>query len=140
MKGSVILLLIGLALAGLGWFLLFRAHHRVQGRPIIQGEVTDLIPVRGSKGGTSYKLRVAYQDPGGNPGVLTTGWAQNPPAARQGERVKLAWIAPGEDPVLLLFSSLFGIGWVLAVLGLALLSMGAGFAYGPELIRRLYLS
>lgn len=140
MKGSVILLFIGLALAALGWFLLFRVHHRVQGRPVIQGEVTELIPVRGSKGGTSYKLRVAYQDPVGNPGVLTTGWAQNPPAAKQGERVKLAWTGPEEKPVLLLFSNLFGVGWVLAVVGLALFVLGAGFAYGPELVRRLYLS
>lgn len=140
MKGSVIVIFIGLALSGLGWFLLLRAHGKVNGRPVISGEVVDLIPVRGSKGGTSYKLRVAFQDPGGNPGAMTTRWAQNPPAAKQGERVKLAWIAPGEDPVLLLFSSLFGVGWVLAVLGLALLAMGAGFAYGPELIRRLYLS
>jgi len=139
-KGSIVLLLIGLALAGLGWFLLFRAHHRVQGRPVIQGEVTELIPVRGSKGGTSYKLRVAYQDPAGNPGVLTTGWAQNPPAAKQGERVKLAWIGPEEKPLLLLFSNLFGVGWVLAVVGLALFVLGAGFVYGPELMRRLYLS
>ena len=140
MKGSVILLFLGLALAGLGWALLFRAHHRVEGRPIIQGEVTELIPVRGSKGGTSYKLRVAYQDPAGNPGMLVTGWAQNPPAAKQGERVKLAWIGPEAKPVLLLFSNLFGLGWVLAVMGLALFVLGAGFAYGPELIRRLYLS
>jgi hypothetical protein len=139
-KGSVILFFIGLALAGLGWFLLFRAHHKVDGRPVIQGEVTELIPVRGSKGGTSYKLRVAYQDPGGNPGSLTTRWAQNPPAAKAGERVKLAWTGPGEEPVLLLFSSLFGVGFVLAVVGLALTVLGAGFAYGPELIRRLYLS
>ena len=140
MKGSVVLLFIGAALAALGWFLLFRAHHKVDGRPVIQGEVAELIPVRGSKGGTSYKLRVAYQDPAGNPGMLTTGWAQNPPAAKQGERVKLAWIGPGETPVVLLFSSLFGIGWVLAMVGFALFAMGAGFAYGPELVRRLYLS
>ena len=140
MKGSVVLLLIGLALAGLGWFLLFRAHHRVQGRPVIQGEVTELVPVRGSKGGTSYKLRVAYQDPAGNPGTLTTGWAQNPPAAKQGERVNLAWTGPEEKPVLLLFTSLFGVGWVLTVMGLGLFVLGAGFAYGPEMIRRLYLS
>ena len=140
MKGSVIVILIGLVLAGLGWFLIARAHGKVTGRPVISGEVADLIPVRSSKGGTSYKLRVTYQDPGGNLGSLTTRWAQNPPAAKPGEHVKLAWIAPGQDPVLLLFSSLFGAGWVLAVLGLALLAMGAGFAYGPELIRRFYLS
>lgn len=140
MKGSVVLLFIGLALAGLGWFLLFRAHRRVEGRPVINGEVTELIPVRGSKGGTSYKLRVAYQDPGGNLGSFTTRWAQNPPAAQNGERVKLAWIGPAETPVLLLFSSLFGVGWVFTVLGIALAAMGAGFAYGPGLIERLYLS
>jgi hypothetical protein len=140
MKGSVILLIIGVALTGLGWFLLFRAHQKVDGRPVIQGEVTELIPVRGSKGGTSYKLQVAYRDPAGNAGELTTQWAQNPPAAKRGEVVKLAWIGPGEDPVLLLFSSLFGIGWALAVTGFALFGMGLGFAYGPELVRRLYLS
>ena len=44
MKGSVILLIIGVALTGLGWFLLFRAHQKVDGRPVIQGEVTELIP------------------------------------------------------------------------------------------------
>ncbi|HZU53331.1 MAG TPA: DUF3592 domain-containing protein [Holophagaceae bacterium] len=140
MKGSVVLLFLGLALAGLGWFLLFRAHHRVDGRPVISGEVAALIPVRGSKGGTSYKLRVAYQDPAGTPGTLTTRWAQNPPAARAGESVKLAWVSPGEPPVLLLFSSLFGVGFVLTVIGLALALLGGGFAYGPELVRRLYLS
>ena len=140
MKGSAILLFIGLALTGLGWFLLLRAHGKVNGRPVIGGEVTELIPVRGSKGGTSYKLRVAYQDPGGNPGTLITGWAQNPPAAKQGERVKLAWTGPGEPPVLLLFSSLFGVGWVLVMAGFAMMAIGAGFAYGPEVIRRLYLS
>lgn len=140
MKGSVILLGVGLALAGLGWYLLLRAHRKVDGRLVLNGEVTELIPVRGSKGGTNYKLRVSYQDPSGNPGILTTRWAQNPPAARAGEQVKLAWIAPGQEPVLLLFSSLFGLGWVLAILGLALAALGGGFAYGPELVRRLYLS
>jgi hypothetical protein len=140
MRGSIILLFIGLALAAAGWFLLFRAHRAVDGKPVIQGEVAELIPVRGSKGGTSYKLRVAYRDPAGNAGMLTTRWAQNPPAARVGEAVKLAWTGPGETPVLLLFSSLFGMGFVLTVVGLALALMGGGFAYGPELMRRLYLS
>ena len=140
MKGSMVLFPLGLVLGGVGWFLLLRAHGKVKDRPVIPGEVTALIPVRTSKGGTTYKLQVAYQDPGGHPGTLTTRWAQNPPAARAGERVKLAWIGPGEDPVLLLFSSLFGVGWVLLLLGSALALMGAGFAYGPEVIRRLYLS
>ncbi len=140
MKGSLILAGIGLAVAGLGGWLLLRAHRKVEGRPVINGQVTELIPVRGSKGGTSYKLRVAYTDPSGNPGSLTTSWAQNPPAARQGESVKLAWIAPGEAPVLLLFSSLFGVGFAMTVIGLAMLLLGGGYAYGPELIRRLYLS
>lgn len=140
MRGVMILACIGLALAGLGAFLLLRAHRRVEGRPVIGGRVTELIPVRGSKGGTNYKLRVAYTDPGGNPGTLTTRWAQNPPAAQAGDPVKLAWIAPGEDPVLLLFGSLFGVGFTLVVVGLALLLLGGGFAYGPEVIRRLYLS
>ena len=140
MKGSLILLGLGALLAAIGVYLLLRAHKRVEGRPVISGQVVELIPVRGSKGGTSYKLRVAYTDPGGNPGELTTRWAQNPPAAREGEAVKLAWIGPGEDPVLLLFSSLFGIGWSLAIVGLALLLLGGGFAYGPEVVRRLYLS
>lgn len=140
MKGSMILACIGLALGVLGGWLLLRAHKRVEGRPVIGGRVTELIPVRGSKGGTTYKLRVAYTDPGGNAGELTTRWAQNPPAAKQGERVKLAWMGAEEQPVLLLFSNLFGVGWVLAVLGLALFVLGAGFAYGPELVHRLYLS
>ena len=140
MKGSMILAGLGLALGVLGAWLLMRAHKRVEGRPVIGGQVTELIPVRGSKGGTNYKLRIAYTDPGGNPGTLTTRWAQNPPAARQGETVKLAWIGPGEAPVPLLFGSLFGIGFALSVVGLALLLLGGGFAYGPEVIRRLYLS
>ena len=140
MKGSMILACIGLALAVLGGWLLLRAHKRVEGRPVIGGRVTELIPVRGSKGGTTYKLRVAYTDPGGNAGELTTRWAQNPPAARAGEAVKLAWIGPGETPVLLLFGNLFGVGFAVTVVGLALLLLGGGFAYGPELIRRLYLS
>jgi len=136
----VILLALGLAMSGLGVFLLLRAHRRVEGRQVIQGRVTELIPVRGSKGGTSYRLCVAYADPGGQSGLLTTRWAQNPPAAQVGETVKLAWIGPGEDPVLLLFGSLFGVGFALLVVGCALLALGGRFAYGPELIRRLYLS
>lgn len=140
MKGPVILLSLGLAISGLGVFLLLRAHRRVEGRPVIQGQVTELIPVRGSKGGTNYRLRVSYADPAGRAGLLTTRWAQNPPAAQVGESVKLAWIGPGEDPVLLLFSSLFGLGFALLVVGCALLALGGGFAYGPELIRRLYLN
>lgn len=140
MKGSTVMIASGLVLGALGWFLLMRAHGRVKGKPVIDGEVLDLIPVRGSKGGTSYKLHVGYQDPAGNPGELTTGWAQNPPAAQAGDRVKLAWMGPGERPVLLLFGSLFGVGFVLMVIGGALLALGAGFGYGPELIRRLYLS
>jgi hypothetical protein len=136
----MILLTLGLGLAALGAWLVLRAHRRVEGRPVIRGEVTELIPVRGSKGGTSYKLRVAYTDPGGVQGELVTRWAQNPPAAQAGDAVKLAWIGPGEDPVLLLFGSLFGLGFVLAVLGVSLALIAGGFAYGPELIQRLYLS
>ncbi|HTL98172.1 MAG TPA: hypothetical protein VL181_05150 [Holophagaceae bacterium] len=131
---------LGCLLAVLGAYLLMRAHRRVDGRPVIGGRVMELIPVRGSKGGTSYKLRVAYTDPGGNPTTLTTRWAQNPPAAKAGESVKLAWIGPGEEPVLLLFSSLFGLGFALLVVGLALAVAGGGFLCGPEVIRRLYLS
>ncbi len=140
MKSSLIFTFIGFAVAGFGVWLLLRAHRKVEGRPVISGQVVELIPVRGSKGGTSYKLRVAYQDPAGNHGTLTTRWAQNPPAAKAGETVKLAWIAPGEEPVLLLFSSLFGTGFVVVVFGLALAAICGGFAYGPEVIRRLYLS
>lgn len=140
MKASLIFTVIGLAVAGFGAWLLLRAHRKVEGRPVIQGQVIELIPVRGSKGGTSYKLRVAYRDPAGNSGTLTTRWAQNPPAAKEGETVQLAWIAPGEDPVLLLFSSLFGTGFVIVVFGLALATICGGFAYGPEVIRRLYLN
>lgn len=140
MKGSVIFAFIGLVVAGFGAWLLLRAHRKVEGRPVINGQVVELIPVRGSKGGTSYKLRVAYHDPAGNPGTLTTRWAQNPPAAKAGETVQLAWVEPGEDPVLLLFSSLFGTGFVIVVFGLALAVICGGFAYGPEVIRRLYLS
>ncbi|MBS1766573.1 MAG: DUF3592 domain-containing protein [Acidobacteria bacterium] len=139
MKGSLILLAFGFALAALGGWLVLRAHRRVEGKPVISGRVVELIPVRGSKGGTTYKLRVAYTDPGGNPGELTTRWAQNPPAARAGETVKLAWIGVEEPPVLLIFSNLFGVGFLLAVFGLALAALGGGYAYGPELIRRLYL-
>lgn len=136
----MVLLALGLGLTTLGAWLILRAHRRVEGKPVISGQVVELIPVRGSKGGTNYKLRVAYTDPGGNLGELTTRWAQNPPAARAGEVVKLAWVGPGEPPVLLLFSSLFGAGFVVAVIGLALALLGGGFAYGPEVIRRLYLS
>ena len=140
MKGSAVLLILGLGLAALGGWLILRAHRRVDGRPVINGEVAELIPVRGSKGGTNYKLRVAYTDLGGNACTLVTRWAQNPPAARMGEAVKLAWIGPGEEPVLLLFSSLFGVGFALVVIGLAMACLGGGFAYGPEVVRRLYLS
>lgn len=140
MKGSLILLGFGFGLVALGAWLLLRAHRRVEGRSVISGQVVELIPVRGSKGGTTYRLRVAYTDPGGIQGELTTRWAQNPPAARVGEAVKLAWTGPGQAPVLLLFSSLFGVGFVLTVIGLALALLGGGFAYGPEVIRRLYLS
>lgn len=98
MKASLIFTVIGLAVAGFGAWLLLRAHRKVEGRPVIQGQVIELIPVRGSKGGTSYKLRVAYRDPAGNSGTLTTRWAQNPRRRRKARPSNSPGSPPGKTP------------------------------------------
>jgi hypothetical protein len=101
--------------------------------------VVELVPHTGSKGGTSYSLRVSYTQREGGKGEFVTSFSSNPPTHQLGEKIRVVCYADQHEPDILAFPDLFLFPWTCFCAGIFLLLMCAGFAYGPSLIDSTYL-
>jgi hypothetical protein len=134
-----LVLALGFALIVLGLYLGWRKHHLLLSGHLADGEVVELIPHRGSKGGTSYSLRVAYTQPDGAKAEFETTFSSNPPLHQLGEKIRVVCYAGAERPDILAFPDLFLFPWTCFCAGVFILLMCVGFAYGPSVIDSVYL-
>jgi hypothetical protein len=134
-----LILALGLGLILLALYLGWRKHNLLLSGHLADGKVVELIPHRGSKGGTSYSLRVAYTQPDGAKGEFETTFSSSPPMHQLGEKIRVVYYAGAERPDILAFPDLFLFPWTCFCAGVFLLLMCVGFAYGPYLIESVYL-
>jgi hypothetical protein len=133
-----IVFILGLVLiSAAGWWA-WQTHLRIKSARLVDGRVTELIPVRGSKGGVSYKLRVAYRGLSGAETSFVTGFASRPPMHDLDEIVKVAAPASGEAPLLVSFPARFAGPWVVFLIGAFMALLPLGFWYGPAWMKAHY--
>ena len=130
---------LGLALVGLAGWLAQREHTWLKAAQIVPGTVTELIPVRSRKGGTSYKPRVRYTTPDGAIHDFVRSYSSSPAGVEVGEPLAVAYRAdqPG-DVRIVTFGQRYGFTAGVAVLGVALALLGATFLTGRLYVPRVY--
>ena len=129
----------GFGLIVLGLYVAWRKHTLLLTGHLAQGEVVELIPHHGSKGGTNYSLRVAYRQQDGEKGEFTTTFSSNPPMHQLGEKIRVVIYDGATTPDILAFPELFLFPWTLCCAGAFILMMCVGFACGPGLVNSTYL-
>jgi hypothetical protein len=134
-----LILALGIALIVLALYLAWRKNNLLLSGHLADGEVVELIPHRGSKGGTNYSLRVAYTQSDGTKGEFETTFSSNPPMHQLHEKIRVVCYAGAESPDILAFGDLFLFPWTCVCAGVFILLMCVGFAYGPFLIDSVYL-
>ena len=134
-----LMLAIGLGLVFLGLYLGWRKHQMLLSGHLADGEVVELIPHRGSKGGITYSLRVAYTLPDGAKSEFKTTFSSSPPMHALHEKIRVVYYENGANPDILAFADTFLFPWVTFCAGLFLFLMCLGFAFGPSLIDSVYL-
>ncbi len=134
-----ITIFIGLALLGFAGWLALREHVWLKAARVVPGTVAELIPVRGSKGSTSYKPRVRYTTPDGAIHDFVRGYASKPAGLAVGEPLAIAYRddAP-QDVRILTFGQRFGFAAFVAVGGICLVLLGATFLVGRQFVPRIY--
>ncbi len=134
-----LILALGFGLIVLGVCLGWRKHHLLLSGHLADGEVVELIPHTGSKGGVTYTARVAYTRPDGTKAEFEGGVSSNPPMHRLGEKLRVVVYSDGMTPDILAFADLFLFPWACFCAGVFILLMCAGFAFGPFVIDSVYL-
>ena len=134
-----LIIALGVGLIVIGFYVAWRKHHILLTGHLAEGEVIELVPHHGGKGGPTYTSRVAYTQPDGNRGEFETTFATSPPLHRVGEKVRVVYYAGADSPDILAFPDLFLFPWVCICTGLFILLMCAGFMYGPALMDSVYL-
>ncbi len=129
---------LGLALIVLGGYLAWRKHSMILRGHLTEGEVVQLIPHRGSKGGVSYSLRVAYTAPDGAHGEFTTSYSSSPPLHALNEKVRVVCYDSG-TPDILAFQDDFLFPLICISIGAGILLVCSGFIFGPSLIEAYYV-
>jgi len=120
---------IGLATAGLvlgAW-----QFKTLSTREITIGKVTELIPERGAKGGTTYRTVAVYQDHQGHAHTYRSSFTASPAPYDVGEDIRISF--PKHDPAAgeaATFGAGFGPPWILVGVGVLLLWIAWGFTAG----------
>ena len=132
---------LGIGLVALSIYLSYRKHNQLLTGHIADGEVIELIPHHSSKGGPTYSLRVAYTKADNTKNEFDTTFSSSPPMHQRGDKVRVVYYPDTamSAPDILDFPDLFLFPWVLFCVGLFILLMCAGFAYGPSFIDSTYL-
>jgi len=130
-----ILKILSVLLIAGGGALLYRAWSTIAGHEITNGNVVQLLPVRGSKGGTNYKVVATFQDYMGKKHTYMQSGSSNPPMNRVGDVIKIMYERENpERNASLEFWSRFGTAWILLGLGLLFLWIVVGSQYGNGFI------
>jgi hypothetical protein len=134
-----LIIAIAVGLIALGVYLAWRKHHLVLTGHLSEGEVVELIPHRGSKGGVSYSLRVAYTTAAGAKSQFVTSFSSSPPTHLLHEKVRVIYYDGATSPDILAYPEMFLFPWTCICTGFFILFMCAGFIFGPMLINSYYL-
>jgi hypothetical protein len=134
-----ILLGLGVALIFLALYLTWRKHQLLRRGHLTDGQVVELIPHAGSKGGTNYSLKIAYNLPNGEPSEFETTFSSNPPLHALREKVHVMCYPDSTTPDIVAFADLYLFQWVTLCVGIFLLLMYLGFTFGPVIVSELYL-
>lgn len=134
-----LILALGIGLIVLGAYLAWRKHSMVLRGHLSDGEVVELIPHTGSKGGVSYSLRVTYAAANGSQSDFVTTFSSNPPTHRLHEKVRVVYYDDGTSPDILAYPEMFLFPWTCICAGIFVLLMCIGFIFGPKLIDSYYL-
>jgi hypothetical protein len=137
--GWTIGLLVGLSLLALATFLAVREYIWLRSARVTHGTIIELIPSRGSKGGTNYKPRVQFTAADGSQHEFTRSYSSRPAGFTVGERVAVAYDARSFEGRILTFGQRFGIPVIVGSIGLGLTVMALCFTAGRALVPRIFL-
>jgi hypothetical protein len=114
--------------------LVLRKHAYLRTADRFTGNVANLVPRRGNKGGTVYALEVVYRDGGGAEQRFVTGAASRPAARQVGDKVVVLAHRDGSKPDLVIFQLLYLGYWIWFCAGIGAI----GCLLGPALVEALY--
>lgn len=114
--------------------LVLRKHAYLRSADRFPGSVANLVPRRGSKGGTVYALEVVYHDRGGAEQRFVTSMASRPAARQVGDKVVVLAHRDGSKPDLAIFQLLYLGYWIWFCAGIGAI----GCLLGPGIVEALY--
>ena len=113
-----LLIVLGLGLVILAAWLARREHAWLRSARVVPGTVAELIPVRGSKGRTSYKPRVRYTTPDGAIHDFVRSYGSSPAGVEVWESLAVAYREDVQEaPRILTFGQRYGFAAFLGALG-----------------------
>lgn len=130
---TMILPAIGAALLAAGCAVFYWQYSLVQGKAIAEGRVTQLIPSRGSKGGTVYAIVAEFRDYSGKACTYKSHFSSSNPGYKVGDSIRIFF--DRRNPAacgIMSFGYRFGAAWCIIVAGLACLALWAGWEYGNQ--------
>jgi len=116
-------------------FLVIRKHEALLRAQQCEGSVIGYAARRGTKGGTTYALKINYHDDQGRAHDFTTKTSSKPPARTIGEKVIVFHYPDGSPPSVLLFGELYLGYWIWFCVGIC----AAGCLVAPRILNFLYV-
>lgn len=102
-------------------------------REITMGRINELIPERGSKGGTTYRTIAVYSDHTGQTHTYRSSFTASPAPYSVGENIRICFQknnpSAGEAAT---FGARFGAPWIMTGVGILLLWVAFGFTSGRQ--------
>lgn len=116
------------------------SHLFIQQRVIASGRVTNVIASRGSKGGKIFKIEATFPDATGTEHTYTSSFSSSHPGYQLGDPIRICYRADNPDDCgVYSFGYRFGVAWVFACIGLALLLMSLGNRHGQKVMDAIYV-
>ena len=117
--------------AGMG--LSYWQYTKILGREVAIGSVTALEPHRGSKGGTTYSVIAQFCDRSGREHTYHSSWSASSTGFNVGDPIRICFDRDNPDDCgVLSFGYRFGVGWILTVVGAAMLIAHVGWSFGNK--------
>lgn len=132
------ILLIGMGFFLAAAFFACLAHLWLSKAQFTNGEIVEMIAVRGTKS-TTYKPRVRYTTMDGQEREFVRSYSSSPPEFKTGEKVTVGHNPETGEGRIVTFGQRFGLAWILAWIGLSLTTLSIGFTIGRQIIPRIYL-
>lgn len=134
---KIIFSLVGLGLLGGAAFMLNDTRAFLAQAYNAQGVVVDLIPRRGSEGGTTYAPKFQFNNAQGQSFTVENGPSSSPPAYERGEQVRVLYV-PGKEAEAKIdsFFSLWFGSLMMGILGSVFAAIGLGMVFWSAMNKR----